>query len=427
MTVGMPPRLSVAEATAMVLRGVTPLPGERVPLAAAHGRTLAADVVAPRDLPPWPNASMDGYAVRAESVAGASEAQPVTLRVVETIAAGAFPTRIVGRGEATRIMTGAPIPEGADSVVRMEDTDRGVATVQVRDPRDARRNVRPRGEDVVGGEVAAARGTLLTAANLGLLASMGTAEVLARRRPRVAILSTGDELVPAGEHARAIERRLLVDVNAVTLAALVEEAGGVAVPLGLTPDEPAAIQQTVSRALAASPSFDVLVTSGGVSVGDHDYTRGALRALGAELLVHRVRIRPGAPLAVGTIGPARWIGLPGNPVSAMVTFELFVRPLLRRMLGAARPFRARIRVRVGEEIRTEAPLTHFLRVVLVPAVGGELEARLTGPQGSGLITSMARADALLVVPEDRRHVMPGESLEALLLGATAPECGTPVA
>ena len=415
-------RLGVGEATALILDGVAPLPAEQVRLPDAMGRVLAGDVVAPRDLPPWRNASMDGYAVLAADIAGASPAVPVTLAVVDEIPAGALPRRAIGRGEAARIMTGAPLPEGADTVVRVEDTDRGRTTVAVADSRDAGANIRPRGEDSRAGDVAVATGTLVTPGVLGLLAAVGAASVAVHRRPRVAMLSAGDELVPLAEYARAVEEQRVVDVNAVTLAALVTAAGGEVIDLGLAPDDPAAIRRRIARA----PDHDVLLTSGGVSVGDHDHTRAVIRSLGGDILVHRLRIRPGAPLGFGRLGAARWVGLPGNPVSAMVTFELFVRPLVRRLAGASRPFRGTVPVMLRERIRTAAALTHFLRAVVTES-GNGFDARLTGPQGSGLISSMARANALVIVPETVRDVPDGSSLRAILLDDRMHHSATQVA
>lgn len=404
-------RLSVADATALILAGATPGPEEMVPLATAHGRVLARAVHAPRDLPPWRNASMDGFAVRAADVAGAAPERPVRLRVIDAIPAGALPQRPIGPGEAARIMTGAPLPEGADSVVRIEDTDRGREIVAIHDARDAGANVRPRGEDLMAGELAAEPGRYIGAALLGVLASVGAHTVAVHRRPRVAVLSTGDELLPLAEHERAVAEHKIIDVNRHTLAALAAEYGAEVVHLGLAPDDPDEIRSRIASAAA----FDLLLTSGGVSVGEHDHVRAVLRELGAEILIHRVRIRPGAPLGFGRLGAGRWVGVPGNPVSAMVTFELFVRPLLRRLAGHARLFRATVPARTVEEITTAAPLTHFLRVVLSPGAGGVAEARLTGPQGSGLLTSMARADALLIVPEGTRAVAPGTILRAIPL------------
>jgi molybdopterin molybdotransferase len=405
--------LTVPEASARILSDISPLPPVRMPLRDALGLVLAADVTAPLAIPPWDNSSMDGYAVRATDVSSASPERPVVLRVVGTTAAGAAAAPPVGAGEAVRIMTGAPVPEGADSVVRVEDTDGGTDRVAVRNARDARRNVRPRGEDLAKGDVAVAAGTSLGAAQLGVLASVGASDVSVYRRPRVALLSSGDELVDVDRFDDVLAGRRIVASNGYTLWALARVAGAETVDLGIAPDDPTAIRERIEAGLT---SADVLLTSGGVSVGAFDFTRQVVTELGAELRLWRVRMRPGAPIGFGLLGGIPWLGLPGNPVSAMVTFELFVRPALRRMAGHALLFRRPIQVRLAEPVTLAAPLMHFLRAVVTPgAEGAPPSARLTGPQGSGLLTSMARANALVVVPEDRTHVDAGEMLRALPL------------
>ena len=404
--------LSVGEAVDRILAAVQPLPAERMPLARALGRVLAERVRSPVALPPWRNAAMDGYACRADDVRGASAERPARLRVLETIAAGAFPTLPIGAGEASRIMTGAPLPEGADSVVRVEDTDGGIERVIVRDGRDAGLNVRPRGEDVHEGDVALDAGVAIGPAQLGLLASVGAAEVMVHRRPRVALMGSGNELVDLADFDAVRAGRAVVASNSWTTAALVRQAGAEPVDLGVARDDPADLRAR----LAGAASCDLLVTTAGVSVGEHDHTRAVLADLGADMRFWRVRIRPGAPLGFGVLGGVPWIGLPGNPVSAMVTFELFVRPALRTLLGLRRPFRTPLRVVAGEEVRVSARLTHFLRATISTDAEGRIVARLTGPQGSGLLSSMARADVLLVVPEGVQRVAAGESLDALPLG-----------
>jgi molybdopterin molybdotransferase len=271
---------------------------------------------------------MDGYATRAEDVETASASAPVRLQVVDAIAAGAFATVRIERGQAARIMTGAPIPDGADTVVRIEDTDRGLEVVAIRDARDARRNVRPRGEDFSEGETVLEAGTPIGAAQIGVLASMGFAAVDVFRQPRVAILGSGDELVDLDRFHEALDGRKIVSSNSYTLHALVRDAGGVPINLGIARDSPASLRERFECARGA----DLLLTSAGVSVGEFDYTRHVLTELGAEMKLWRVRMRPGAPLGFGLLGGMPWIGLPGNPVSTMVTFELFVRPVLRRMI-----------------------------------------------------------------------------------------------
>ena len=404
---------SVPEAVAPITAAATPLPTEPTPLAEALGRVLAADIRSPITLPHWTNSAMDGYAVRGEDVAGTTEAHPVSLRVLETVAAGAFPTRAVGRGEATRIMTGAPLPEGADTVIRVEDTDGGIAAVAIRKDRDIGKNFRLRGEDLVEGGIALPAGTPLGAAQLGILASIGQDVVPTHRRPRVAILGSGDELVDLDRFDEVRAGRKIVSSNAYTLDALVRLNGGVPIGLGHAADTQDAMRALLQRAIDAAP--DLIVTSAGVSVGEFDHTRTALESLGAEMLVSRVRMRPGAPIGFGRVQGIPWIGLPGNPVSVMVTFELFVRPTLRRMLGHTRLHRRPLAVTLEEPVRIGARLTHFLRAIVTAQPDGTLTARLTGPQGSGILTSMSLANALLVVPEDRSEVPAGERLTALLL------------
>ena len=408
--------LSVAEASARILEGVGPLAPERLPLLDASGRVLAADAIATYTLPHWDNSAMDGYAVRAEDVAGASAASPVRLRVLETVAAGGFPSLPVRTGEATRIMTGAPLPEGTDTVVRVEDTDAGISSVEIRDDRDARRNVRPRGEDFGAGDVVIAAGTTLAPAQLGVLSTLGMPSVDVVRRPVVAILGSGDELVDLDRFHEVLAGRKIVSSNSYTLSALVRDTGGIPLLLGNASDEPESLRVLLRRTAGA----DLIVTSAGAAVGEFDYTRDVIASLGGTLGFWKVRMRPGAPIGFGTLGTTPWIALPGNPVSVMVTFELFVRPVIRRMLGHTRLFRRPVPVVLEEPVAIGARLTHFLRAVVRVREDGTMGARLTGPQGSGILTSMARANALLVVPEDRRTVEAGEVLHALVIGDDAP-------
>jgi molybdopterin molybdotransferase len=403
--------VSVKEASDQILAAIRPLPAEHVPLRAALGRVLAEDVFSPIEHPPWDNSSMDGYAVRSADVLAAHADSPVVLRVVDTVRAGQRPTQAVEAGCAIRIMTGAPVPRGADGVIRVEDTDAGEHTVIVRDARDVGRNIRPRGEDLQIGGLAVDRGATLGAAQIGVLASVGCAMVPVHRRPRVAVLASGDELVDLDQFDLVRRGERIISSNSYTIAAAARAAGAEVLELGIAPDDPQAYRER----LAGAEGCDLLVTSGGVSVGAFDFTKDVLRALGAELKLWRVRMRPGAPLGFGMLGGMPWLGLPGNPVSAMVTFELFARPLLRKQLGATNIFRRTVDVRMLEDIALAAPLTHFMRGIVEWTAEGAV-ARLTGGQGSGLLTSMARANALLIVPPERQTVRRGETLAALMLG-----------
>ncbi len=405
---------SVQEASERILAAVRPLGTEGVPLRDALGRVLAADARSPIEHPPWDNSSMDGYAVRAADVSTAGETTPVLLPVAETVRAGQRPSRPLEAGWAVRVMTGAPVPDGTDTVIRVEDTDGGDTRVVIRNARDAGRNVRPRGEDLQVGSLAVASGTVLGPAQLGVLASIGCASVDVYRRPRVSILTSGDELVDVDRFDLVRQGDRIVSSNGYTTTASAKLAGAEVLDLGIVPDDPSVYAERFSRALDS----DLVITTGGVSVGAFDFTKDVIRSLGANLHLWRVLMRPGAPLGFGTLRGVPWLGLPGNPVSAMVTFELFARPVIRRLRGERDVFPRPLQVRVREDVTIGAPLTHFMRVV-VSWDDGVAWARLTGPQGSGLLTSMVLANALLVVPPDRPVVRAGETAQAILLGERA--------
>ena len=404
-------RLSVIEASAHMLAGVRPLGSEAIALEQALGRVLALDVVSPVFLPHRDNASMDGFALRADDVRGATAERPARLRVVGTIAAGGTPTRAIVPGEAARIMTGAFVPPGADSVVRVEDTAGDASVVAIFDDRDAGRNIRLRGEDVRADQIVMRGGTAIAAPHVGVLAAVGCGTPRVYRTPRVAILATGDELVMLDRFDDVLAGTRIVSSNSYALAAAVRAAGGEPVSLGIAPDDP----ESLTARLREAEGCDLVLTSGGVSVGDFDYTRQVVTALGGTLSLWRVRMRPGAPLGFGTLFGAPWLGLPGNPVSALVTFELFGRPLIRMLAGHARPHRRTIGVTLAEPLRLGAPLTHFLRVVLESGAAALPVARLTGAQSSGMLTSMSSADALLVVPPEPLDLPAGAELRALPL------------
>jgi molybdopterin molybdotransferase len=408
------------EAIATVLAGCAPLPPETVPVPDALGRVLAADVVADEAVPPFPNTAMDGYAVRAADVAGA----PVRLPVVAEVAAGHPAPRPLAAGEAMRIFTGAPLPEGADAVVMVERTRRldGGSAVEVEVPVEVGNHVREAGEDLRPGESVFAPRDEVTPARLGVLASLGVAEVRAHRRPRVGVMSTGDELVQGSAPLRPGQIR---DSNRPMLLALVAQAGCDPVDLGSVPDDDAAITDVIERGAAGC---DAVLSSGGVSMGDIDLVRVVLDRVG-DMRWMQVAIRPAKPLAFGTLpgsGAASGrrvpvFGLPGNPVSAHVSFELFARPGLRRLagLGDARLHRPRFIARADEgfERRVDGKV-HFVRVVLRAGDRGVLHARSAGGQGSHQLAALARADGLAVLP-DGEGVALGDPVEVVLLGEPA--------
>jgi molybdopterin molybdotransferase len=409
--------LTLAAARAAVLAGVPTLGTARLPLAAALGSVLAEDLISPIDLPRWDNSAMDGFAVRSAEVRGATADEPVHLAILEDVPAGAFPTLPLRPGFATRVMTGAPVPEGADGVIRVEHTDGGSklgspeARVEIRSDADAGKNVRPRGQEMRVGARVLEAGRTLRAAELGIAASIGRAELAVVRRPVVAILTSGDELVDVDGFEEVLAGRRIVSSNSYTLAAQVAEAGAEARLLGISPDDPAALREHLLRGVGC----DLLITSAGVSVGEHDLVRRVLAELGLRSAFWRVRIRPGSPLAFGWIdelGGIPWFGLPGNPVSSMVTFEIFVRPALLRMAGHQAIFPPTVQAQTSEDLAPAPGLTLFLRATL--SDGDPPTATLTGHQGSGILSSMAAANALLVVPEE--GCAAGGMVTAIVLG-----------
>jgi molybdopterin molybdotransferase len=395
--------MSADDALARILAGVPTLPAVETPLLDSLGLVLAEDVSADRDVPPFRNSAMDGYAVRGDDVASA----PVELRVVGEVAAGRFPDRTVGLGEAMRIMTGAPMPDGADTVVRVEDTDNAsdVVTIAAATPKGMA--VRDAGEDLKKGETILTKGTVLRAAEIGLLASVGRARVLVRKRPRVAVFSTGDEIVDLDA---PMERGQIRDSNRYTLASAIRAAGAEPWVRGIVRDSPDALRAALREATAA----DAIVTSGGVSVGDHDHMKPVLSELGT-IDFWAIAIRPGRPLAFGELkdGDRRVpiFGLPGNTVSALLTFEIFVRPALLRMQGRANVSRPKAKARLLEPVDKIATLRFFARGVHDAEAG---TVRLTGPQGSGILRSMALANCLIDLPVGPSRIEQGEIVDVIL-------------
>jgi len=370
---------------------------------------LAEPVAAPIDSPPWDNSSMDGYAVRSSDV----NSVPVSLRVIEEIPAGQFATRAITTGEAMRIMTGAPIPDGSDTVIRREDTDDGLDVVTITGTRDLGKNIRRKGEDFRAGDSLFDAGEEIRAPHAGALASAGIKSVSVHRRPRVALISSGDELVELEDFTPDVAAKKIVSSNSITLSALVRDAGGEPIDLGIARDDAASLKEKIENAKDA----DLIVTTAGISVGDHDHVRDVVTDVGGTIDFWKVRMRPGAPLAFGEIHGIPWIGMSGNPVSAMVTFEVFVRPVIRKMLGHRRLFAPTIQVKTASQIRIAAPLMHFLRVVISTNATNEAVAELAGSQSSSVITAMARANALLILPGDRLEIAAGETHRALPIGS----------
>jgi molybdenum cofactor synthesis domain-containing protein len=383
--------IPLADAQAHVLERVSPLPVVRLRSVDALGCVLAETVTSPEDVPPFANTAMDGYAVHAADVAGASPDAPVELPVVAEVAAGHPAERALAPGEAMRIFTGAPIPDGADAVVMVERTARvdDGRRVAIEAEVPVGEAVREAGDDLRRGDVVFEPGEVIGAGHLGVLAGIGAGEVLAHPRPRVGVLSTGDELVEAGQPLAPGQIR---DSNRATLLALVAQNGWHAVDLGLIRDDDAAITRAISE---GASSCDAVVTSGGVSMGDIDLVKVVLDRIG-DMRWMQIAIRPAKPFAFGLVGGTPVFGLPGNPVSSMISFELLARPALRRMAGHAALLRPEVpAVAVDDFPRKPDGKTHFVRVTVERDAEGELLVRSAGGQGSHHLTAMAHADALL--------------------------------
>jgi molybdopterin molybdotransferase len=395
------------QALQIVLKTVAPLGIERLSITAAVGRILAEEVHSPRDIPGFDNSAMDGYAVRAADVASASESNPARLEVLETIAAGMMPSHTVTAGHATRTMTGAPVAPGADAIVPVERTRVEGDVVEIMTAAQAGAFIRPRGEDLRRDELVMSAGKTLSPSDLGMLASLNRAMVDVWRRPRVAIVATGDELVDVDQIPCGAQ---IVNSSAYALAGAIREVGAEPVILKMARDTPEAIRARLVEALA----FDVVLSTGGVSVGQFDHVKVVLDELGLRQLFHGVAQKPGRPLKFGTIGGSPVFGLPGNPVSTMVCFYLYVRPALLKMGGATHTGLPRITVRCATDIPIANGLTEFVRVRLERRAS-QILAEPTGYQGSGVLSSLSHADALLIGPSNLNLLKAGDQATVLLL------------
>ncbi|MCP4589460.1 MAG: molybdopterin molybdotransferase MoeA [bacterium] len=403
------PVLSVEQALERILETVRVLKPERVPLLAATGRVLAETVAADRDIPPLDNSAMDGYAVRGADVEQAD--CPIRLRVVGEVAAGYVSAVQVTPGTAIRIMTGAPVPDGADTVVRFEDTRQDGDWVEVLVPYASGRNVRSAGEDVRAGQIVLKPGCVLRPQEIGMLAAVGRVEAMVIRRPRVAILATGDEVVPPGQPLGPGQIR---DANSYTVAAQVQTFGGTPILLGVARDQEALVRQGMRDAL--DRGADLIITSGGVSVGDFDLVKQVLASEG-EMHFWSLNMKPGRPLAFGAVDGIPLLGLPGNPVAAMLSTELFGRPAIFKMRGLTDWPHPTVRARLRQSIERKDGRRHYLRVRVYQTEAG-YEAALTGDQGSGILNSLVEADGLAVIPGEADYLPVGAEVEVLLLPRT---------
>jgi molybdopterin molybdotransferase len=382
--------LSVEEARQQMLNTIPVLPTEKREILNCAGYVLAEALHAEENIPPFDNSAMDGFAVRAADVQNASEAKPAVLTVVETIAAGYAPTKQVAPGQTARIMTGAMMPEGADAVVMQEVTQRDGDEVKIFEGIDETGNVRFTGESVAEGQQVMGKGKYLRPPEVSMLASLNCPEVTVYRKPTVAIVSTGDELTPLGE---PLEPGKIRDSNRYGLYAQVEEAGGIPIDMGIAPDDEAETERIFRAALAKA---DALITSGGVSVGEHDFVKSVLERLG-EVNFWRVAMKPGKPQAYGISDGKPLFGLPGNPVSSLVVFELFVRPALLKMAGHTELLRPTFKATLTESVTNRDGRVNYMRAIL-KASNGHYTAETTGPQGSGILHSLVLANGLITIP-----------------------------
>lgn len=399
--------ITVAKALERVLKTIDPLGLEKINILNALGRVIGEDVTAGRDIPPKDNSAMDGYALRCQDTVGASRGNPVLLEVIEEIPAGAVPRRNIAAGQAARIMTGAPIPEGADAVVRVENTEKEGESVKIIAEAAFKQDIRLAGEDVSKGEVIITRGSILRPAEIGMLASLGRSFVSVYQRPLIAVLATGDELVDIDELPSPWK---IVNSNSYSLAAQVLDCGAQVCILGIARDE----RDDLVAKFQAAMRADIIISSGGVSVGDYDLVKDIMKEVGSGMQFWQVAMKPGKPLAYGTIGKTPVFGLPGNPVSSMISFEQFIRPAILKMMGHKKIFRGIIKAFLREDIKKKKGYIHFIRAV-VAVSGGRYIASTTGEQGSGILKSMIRANGLIILPEEKEFAKVGDEVTVQLI------------
>ncbi len=400
---------SLTTAQQIVLDAAQVLGCEKVGLLDALGRVLGEDIIAPRSNPPWDNSAMDGFAVRWADIHSEHTISKIPeLKIVEDVAAGAVAMKSVGPGEAIRIMTGAPMPAGADTVVRIEYTEPSESNVRIMLSEYGQgANIRPKGEDVQEGDCIIAKGTQLRSGEIGMLAILAKSFVLVHQRPRVGILSTGDELADLDE---SFDENKIINSNSYGIAAGVQEVGGIPILLGIAKDNPDSLKDKIRQGLTC----DILVLSGGVSMGDYDFTKPVFAELGADMNFWKLAIRPGQPVAFGKIHGKLAFGLPGNPVSSMVTFDQLVRPAMMKLGGHATWERPIVKATFQETFSKQTDRRHFLRGVLAYE-NGSLVVRTTGKQGSGILTSMVKANGFIDVPEEVEGLQPGDVVNVQLL------------
>lgn len=399
--------IAVEQALREILEQVPVLGLEKVDILEALGRVLGEDVRAPRNIPPQDNSAMDGFAVNSEDTLGAAAENPLFFDIVEDIPAGHVPQKIVGFAEAARIMTGASIPRGADAVVKVENTEMEDGRVKFRSPVRKGENVRRSGEDVRMDEIVLTRGRNIRPAEIGMLASLGRSFVSVHQKPLVAVLATGNELADVDG---ILSPATIVSSNSYSLSAQVIEAGGIPLILGIAKDRKEDMKDKYLQAFRA----DIIISSAGVSVGEYDLVKDVIQELGTDIRFWKVAMRPGRPLVFGIMGGKPIFGLPGNPVSSMISFEQFVRPSIRKMTGHTNLFRRTLLASLEEDVEKVAGLRFFLRGV-VRKTDGKYVVSTTGEQGSGILKSMVLANGIIVLPEEGTKVPRGTTVTVQVL------------
>ena len=394
--------ITVSEALHTILSTIALVGIEKVNILSALGRVLAEDIYARRNIPPTDNSAMDGYALIAEDTMGANIEHPLFFDIIEDVPAGNIPRKIVGFAEATRIMTGAPIPEGVDAVVPVEDTELDGDRVKIFAEVSIGQNIRSMGEDVKDGELVLTRGTIIRPAETGMLAALGRSFVTVYQKPLVAILATGDELTDIDGD---LSPEKIISSNSYSGAAQVMECGGIPLQIGIAKDT----KEDLTEKFKAAMRADIIVSSAGVSVGDYDFVKDVMKEIGVTIDFHQVAQRPGKPFTFGTAGRKLFFGLPGNPVSSMITFEQYVRPAILKMTGHKRIFRKTIKAILKENIQKKKGLRYFLRV-RVRYEDERFTVVTTGEQGSGILKSMVLANGIMVLPEDITTIKKGDEV-----------------
>jgi molybdopterin molybdotransferase len=409
--------ISVEEALQQILEVIVPLGQEKVNILDSLGRVIGEDIYANRNIPPKDNSAMDGYAVRWEDTRGASATNPIFLNVIEDIPAGTIPQKSIAAGEASRIMTGAPIPVGANAVVRVEDTTKVGQGARVFIEAKEGQDIRFAGEDVREGEVVIYQGDVIRPAEIGMLAALGRSFVSLYQRPVIAVVATGDELVDIDETPTPWQ---IISSNSYSITAQIIDCGGLPLQVGIAKDTREDLVSKFKAALRA----DIIVSSGGVSVGDYDLVKDVMKKVGNQMQFWQVAMRPGKPLAFGSMDGIPVFGLPGNPVSSMISFEQFVRPSILKMMGHKNLFRKTVRATVREDIAKKKGTKHFIRA-RVECANEKYTVTSTGEQGSGILKSMVRANGLIILSENVTSVKKGDEVTVQLIDRTFEQTAKP--